>query len=166
VRNDTTLIDRFWSKVDKEDGEGCWVWSASRTGSGGYGQVRNEWGELEFSHRVAWRPANGPIPDGLNVCHKCDYPPCVRPGHLFLGTQLENIHDSMRKGRQVGRPRVRPRKRVVPTTTPEIRSVILSIRVTRAEYEALQRVAKRDKRPMSDLIRVGVVYLVAQDVAA
>ena len=155
MKNDTTLIDRFWSKVDKEDGDGCWVWSGIRSGSGGYGQVRNEWGAVEFSHRVAWRLANGPIPDGLNVCHKCDYPPCVRSDHLFLGTQLENVHDSIRKGRK---PVARPRRRIVCMPL-ESRSVILSIRVTRGEYETLQRVAQRDKRPMSDLIRAGVDYL-------
>ena len=42
----------------------------------------------------------GERPDQLNVCHKCDNPPCVRPDHLFLGDQKANISDAVTKGRK------------------------------------------------------------------
>ena len=56
---------------------------------------------MRKAHRVAFELANGPIPDGVMVCHHCDNPPCVRPDHLFLGTNSENQRDSVQKGRSI-----------------------------------------------------------------
>jgi hypothetical protein len=53
------------------------------------------------AHRVAYEGAFGPIPDGLNVLHRCDVRHCVRPDHLFLGTHAENMKDMAQKGRAV-----------------------------------------------------------------
>lgn len=52
-----------------------------------------------YVHRVAWELANGPIPDGMVIMHRCDNPPCVELSHLVLGTQKENIADKYAKGR-------------------------------------------------------------------
>lgn len=91
--------DRFWSKVAKtESQDDCWEWTAGCQKSG-YGQFSIRTGEKISAHRMAWILTNGDIPDGLCVLHSCDNPPCCNPRHLFTGTQGDNIHDMIRKGR-------------------------------------------------------------------
>ena len=88
-------LSLFWAKVDKS-GE-CWTWTGARDPRG-YGRLGRGRKTL-FAHRFSWEEENGPIPNGLFVCHSCDNPACVRPSHLFLGTQKDNIRDMMSKNR-------------------------------------------------------------------
>jgi hypothetical protein len=78
-----------------EDGT-CVEWPKGRHGRG-YGRVWT--GSREFAHRVAYKLAVGPIPEGMEILHKCDNPPCVRPDHLMLGTHDDNMKDAAAKGR-------------------------------------------------------------------
>jgi hypothetical protein len=65
-----------------------------------YGYGNFYWkGKYFRSHRVAWAFANGAIPKGMCVCHKCDIPACTNPDHLFLGTHSDNMKDRAKKGR-------------------------------------------------------------------
>lgn len=93
------LADRFWEKVDKSGG-GCWLWTGTVTDRG-YGSVNTggKHGPSRGAHRVAWELTHGPIPKGMVVCHSCDNPPCVRPDHLFLGSQRANLRDASAKKR-------------------------------------------------------------------
>lgn len=65
----------------------------------GYGRVRVGTGVIG-AHRFMWERANGSIPDGLCVLHRCDVPACVNPDHLWLGTNADNMADCVAKGRQ------------------------------------------------------------------
>jgi hypothetical protein len=89
----------FWSRVDVGRRDVCWLFLGGRT-HGGYGALnRNVWGE-SVAHRLAWRLASkNRIPEGMQICHHCDNPPCVNPSHLFLGTPKDNMQDRNAKGR-------------------------------------------------------------------
>lgn len=65
----------------------------------GYGQIRRN-GKSWLTHRWVWTEANGPIPRGKFVLHRCDNPPCMRVSHLYIGTQKDNMRDMREKGRE------------------------------------------------------------------
>lgn len=93
-----TFEERFWGKVIKTSR--CWVWTGAKN-KAGYGKLaRGERSEGTVdSHRASWEIHNGPIQDGSIVLHKCDNPSCVRPEHLKLGSQRDNIQDMLKKER-------------------------------------------------------------------
>jgi len=93
-----SIYERFWDKVAvAADDEGCWEWTAStnKLGYGWFGAHR----KTHLAHRVSWELNVGPIPEGSHVLHRCDNPPCIRPGHLFLGTDADNMADMVAKRR-------------------------------------------------------------------
>jgi hypothetical protein len=75
----------------------CWEWRAARHGFG-YGVLRID-GKNFLAHRIAYQLANGPIPTGLVIRHRCDNPSCVNPGHLVAGTHADNMQDAVDRGR-------------------------------------------------------------------
>lgn len=91
------IAQRFWSKVTKT--EGCWLWIGAKN-TRGYGKLsKGRAGEgFIAAHRLSYELAYGPIPLGRNVLHKCDNACCVRPEHLFIGTQADNLADMTIKG--------------------------------------------------------------------
>lgn len=88
---------RFWAKVAKREGGGCWEWTG-KVDRDGYGFFKCA-GLWIRAHRISRTMHDGAIPDGLLVCHHCDNPSCVRPSHMFLGTAKDNGQDASSKGR-------------------------------------------------------------------
>lgn len=90
-------VDRFWSQVKKVEGEGCWEWIGSIS-SGGYGRIHFD-GWLQQAQRVSWLITHGAPRKEDWILHRCDNRRCVRPDHLFLGDNQDNVDDCRQKQR-------------------------------------------------------------------
>lgn len=97
-RYNRTTLERLQGLSIPEPNSGCYLW-LGRLNEWGYGVFRID-GKTVLAHRASWEEERGEIPEGMKVCHSCDNPPCINPSHLWLGTDYDNTHDSMRKGRQ------------------------------------------------------------------
>jgi len=101
ILDGTKILDRSIP----EPNSGCWLWLGAPTKKkNGYGVVCG--GTAKYgtywhvpAHRYSYMVFRGPIPEGMCVLHKCDNGLCVNPDHLWIGTQKDNMHDCVRKGR-------------------------------------------------------------------
>lgn len=78
----TGTRETYWARVDRSGD--CWIWQG-HVNHKGFG-VTSFAGKHWSAHRLAWHHEVGPIPRGMQVCHRCDVPACVNPSHLFLAT--------------------------------------------------------------------------------
>lgn len=94
-----TFEARFWAQVNKTDS--CWLWiGATQKGYGAINKGARTSGLIR-AHQASWILHNGTIPEGMSVLHHCDVPACIRPDHLWIGTQKDNMHDAVHKSRTI-----------------------------------------------------------------
>jgi hypothetical protein len=95
-----TMEERFWAYTFPEPNSGCWLWTG-RLDVFGYGVFQHGSKRLRATH-VALKLSGVERPRGKVVCHRCDNPCCVWPGHLYVGTMLDNMRDRTVRGRDGG----------------------------------------------------------------
>ena len=77
---------------------GCWEWTGRKGGQSGYAESPSK--PYVYLHRwVLAHKLGRELEPGEQACHTCDNPPCIRPTHLWVGTQSDNFRDAGRKGR-------------------------------------------------------------------
>jgi len=79
---------------------GCWL--IANPGTSAYPKLRGQ-----TTHRLSHEFFNGPIPTGIVVRHTCHIPNCINPDHLVLGTQAENVADTVAANRHGWRTKER-----------------------------------------------------------
>jgi hypothetical protein len=82
---------------------GCWLWRGP-VRADGYGQIRirvdgRRVGRIATN--VAYEMFVGSLSDELQINHHCDTPLCCQPGpgHMYAGSQIENISDMVSRDR-------------------------------------------------------------------
>ncbi len=96
-----TLEDQVFSRVSPEPNSGCWLWTGSLNDDG-YGQMSLN-AKMRKSHDVVYRMMKGPVPEGLELDHKCRVRCCVNPDHLEPVTHKENCERGILRERNLGR---------------------------------------------------------------
>jgi hypothetical protein len=132
VPPETRLRIRLEEKSTPVPESGCWLWLGNPNASG-YGLVTHM-GRSILAHRAAHIIFKGAIPEGMEVCHKCDTPLCINPAHLFAATHGENMRDAHRKGRKSNKRESNPRAKVTSSQVAAIRNDGRLVRVIARDF--------------------------------
>ena len=126
----SSILSRFWAKVDRRSADECWLWLGERNKQG-YGRFTIPGRNRMAASRALWMLTKGD-PGELFVCHSCDNPPCCNPSHLFVGTALDNTTDMIRKGRNCK-----------GEATPSSKLTEQAVREIKASQEPHRKIARR-----------------------
>ena len=149
------VVERIMTRSIPEPNSGCCLWEGATNqrpkGSKQpiYASVRLR-GRMVKIQRVTYEWANGPIPDGMQVLHRCDVSLCCNPAHLFIGTNDENHADKAAKDRG--------KKRLTHAKAMEIHKMVAS-GVTHTKTAAsfgvrqstVSRIVRGQRRPLAML---------------
>lgn len=78
----STTQQRYWTYVDQQSLDGCWLWTGS-VDSRGRGIFRTGYGRQALAHRYVLQ-LQGEDLTGAIVVHKCGFRLCVNPNHLDI----------------------------------------------------------------------------------
>lgn len=86
------LPERIRNKIWIYPKTGCWLWTGATTNKG-YPQIRVN-RVTKYAHIVVYELLVGPVPDTLELDHKCFITFCVRWDHLEPVTRSINVQRS------------------------------------------------------------------------
>lgn len=80
----------------------CWSWEGTKD-PGGYGSFPMA-GKTVGAHRISFELANGTIPEGTEIDHRCHNRACVNPSHLRIATTKQNVenHSGLNRNNKSG----------------------------------------------------------------
>lgn len=127
-------LPRFWSKVQKT--ATCWLWQGGLD-KDGYGRFWVD-GSTQRAHAWIFARLVRPLLEGEQCCHTCDTPGCIRPDHLYGGTQAQNIQDAWRRHRAVlnARPQRGSRNGNSTLTEEQVREIRAKYRSSPAGHRS------------------------------
>ena len=146
----TSPEERFVAFVDETSN--CWEWTGCRLlrpdGSRAYGRFKLS-DKTVYAHRWLWEYCFGSIPNGKELCHTCDNPPCVRPAHLYIGTAKSNSDDKFERNSDYLPGKI----------NPAIKGSIARRKITKEEHHIIQDLYKTGTPVQQIAIQYGVHFM-------